>query len=238
LDVSASAGETTTTVNRLNPDGTTVPVRTNDGNPLPLSSGIGLLYDYEMPFGQLVSYTSVESPTTISASVSVTPSSAWLIHPGIPSLSVPIRIGEMSERKRPVQRAVLYPMSRLYAWTATDGQRKAAEYTLTLYTPDDVTRANFNALIDDAGVLLLNVPAGNAWGVGAEYVSVGDTVEQRPVKILAVSDRMFQLPIVVVDRPSGGSQSQRAWTDVVAAYGTWADVKTHYATWSSVNAGP
>jgi hypothetical protein len=50
------------TVTRLDPDGQVVPVRTADGNPLTLlhksgTTRVGLLYDYEMPYGAPVTYS-------------------------------------------------------------------------------------------------------------------------------------------------------------------------------------
>ncbi|NUR28511.1 MAG: hypothetical protein HOV83_22175, partial [Catenulispora sp.] len=63
LDVSASAGETSTTVVRNDPDNVQRPVRTSDGAPLTLSGGVGLLYDYEVPYATVVTYTTLESPT-------------------------------------------------------------------------------------------------------------------------------------------------------------------------------
>src|SRR5438270_938447 len=85
-----------TTITRLNPDGSTSPVRTSDGNPSPLSGGAALLYDYEAPYGQSVTYSSLETPANVSASVTVPASQVWLIHPGTPALSMPVRLGKGS----------------------------------------------------------------------------------------------------------------------------------------------
>lgn len=238
LNVSASAGETSTTVTRINPDGTVTTVRTLDGGPLALSGGAGLLFDYEMSFGAGVSYSSTQSPATISAQVTVDVASAWLIHPGVPDLSLPVTVGSITDRTRAVQRAVLQPIGREFPWTATDGQRKAAQFSLTVYTADEDGRASLYSLLEDTNVLMLNVPAGKGWGITAEYVSVGEVTEARPFRLMGLSDRMITLPMVVVDRPAGGTASERVWNDVTGAYATWNAVTAAYASWNAVLAGP
>jgi len=42
----------------------------------------------------------------------------------------------------------------------------------------------------------------------------------------------------VVDRPAGGTQAQRTYTDVLATYATYSAVRTKYATYSALLAGP
>jgi hypothetical protein len=132
-----------TTVTRLNPDGRVVPVRTLDGNPLTLTTSganrIGLLYDYEMPYGSPVTYSTQETPTSTSAEVTVNSSRAWLIHPGVPSLSMPITVADWAARTRKVVRGVFQPMGRSTHVVVADGTRKASEYNLTVLTHPDRT---------------------------------------------------------------------------------------------------
>lgn len=237
LDVTATAGETAATVTRLNPDGATVPVRTTDGNPLTISAGTALVYDYEAPFGQPVRYSTVETPGTLSAAVTVAEPAVWLIHVGVPALSRRVRIIDVPQRARPVVRGIHTPMGRRYPVVQTDGQRKAAEYTLTVRTDDDDERAALDDLLDDAGTLLLNVPAGKGWGVGAEYVSVGDSTEARRADWGAYPLRDWLLPCTVVDRPVGGTQAERTLADL-AGYGTLAALSAAYGTLFDVAVGP
>lgn len=238
LDVSASAGETSATVTRLDPDGRTVPVRSSDGAPLPISGTTALLYDYEMQYGAAVSYSSLQSPATVSAQVAVGESRVWLIHPGVPELSQPLTVAELSERKRPVQQGVYRPMGRRYAVVQTDGQRKAPEFTLSIYTATGAERDAVEDLLEDAGTLLLNVPAGKGWGIGADYVAVGDSTESRYGRFLGYSDRRWDLPLVVVGRPFGGTQSQRTYVDVLATYTSYTQVQAAYSSYFSLLAGP
>lgn len=238
LNITASAGETSTTVTRLDPDGRTVSVRTADGAPQPITGTTALLYDYEMQYGAAVSYSSLQSPATVSAQVTVDETRVWLIHPGVPDLSQPLTVAELSERKRPVQQGVYRPMGRRYAVVQTDGQRKAPEFTLSVYTATDADRASIEDLLDDAGTLLLNVPVGKGWGIGADYVAVGDSTEFRYGRFLGYADRRWDLPLVVVSRPVGGTQSQRTYTDVLATYTTYTQVQAAYSSYLNLLAGP
>lgn len=237
LNVTASSGETSTTVTRINPNGSVVPVRTTDGNPLLLSSGSGLLYDYEAPIGSGVTFSSLESPATISAQVAVNVPDVWLIHPGVPSLSVIIAAAGITGRTRRVTRGVFYPLGGGYPVTRTDGARKSPEYTLTIQTTTDSDRAAIDALLDDASVLLLNVPAGKGWGITAEYVSAGDSLEDRLYQYGAERRRTWQLPLLVTDRPVGGSQAQRTLADLTV-FSTLAGFRGAYSSLAALNAGP
>jgi hypothetical protein len=233
---------TTVTVTRLDPDGRIAPVRTLDGGPLTLSTSgadrVGLLYDYEAPLGQPVSYSTLETPGSTSAQVTLDEPWVWLIHPGVPERSLPVWVAGMPERTRRVTRGVHYPMGRARPVVQTDGQRKAAEYALTIMTRTDVERAAIDDLIDDAGVVLLNVPATLGWGVGAEYVAVGDTTEARLYRWGPEQRRTWTLPLIVVDRPEGGTQSERVYVDVLAAYASYAQVQAAYPSYADLLAGP
>lgn len=239
LDVLDSGGPaiTSVVVVRHDADGRTVPVRTTDGGPLGISPG-GLIYDYEMPLGTSVAYSTEEDPATVSASVQVDDASAWLTHPGVPELSRAIALQSISERTRRTERAVFYPLGRARPVVHTDGQRKAPAYSITLltYTLDELDDAL--ALLDDSSVLLLNVPADKGWGFGAEYVSLGDVTERRASRYVGDPMRFIDLTLVVVDRPAGGTQAERTWADVMVDYATWADVMAAHPTWLSLLAGP
>jgi hypothetical protein len=232
---------TQVTVTRLNPDGRTVPVRTTDGNPLTLSTSgsnrVGLIYDYEPPYGSPVSYSTLENPTTVSAQVTVSEPRVWLIHPGVPALSMPVQVLGIGPRVRSVAAGAHWPMGREHPVVQTDGQRKAPAYTLRLRTDGDQERTAVEALCWDAGTLLLNVPVGKGWGVGAEYVAVGELTEAREVDYGSWPRRVWELPCQVVARPEGGTQAERTYTDVLAENASYGALRTRYATYFDLLAG-
>lgn len=240
LDVSQSGTPalTSTTINRVNPDGSLVPVRTSDGNPLPLSPG-GLAYDYEMPYQAAVAYTTVESPAVVSAQVTVPESRVWLVHPGVPALSVPVgnfRPGTFTQRTAPITQNVYVVMGRVNPVVWTDGFRKGLQSSLTVLTKTPDELAALEAVLADGSDLLLNIPAGMGYTMNACYVAAGQAT------FAPVADKVFEqwidvtLPFQVVDRPVGGSQSQRTLADLMTY--TLATLQAKYSTLAAVLAGP
>ena len=229
---------TDVTVTRLHPyTGVTSTVRTYDGEALHLLlEGAGreaTLYDYEVPYGVEVTYSTVEYPD-VTATATVNESRVWLVDPGVPELSMPVTVAEFGDRTRPTARGVFRPLGRRNAVTVSDGQRGSAEGVLTLRAHSDSERSAIDSLIDNAGTLLLNVPVSIGWGIDACYVSFGDSTEARLIEYAAEPSRYFALPYVVTDAPVGGSQSQRTWADVIAEYPTWADLLAAQPTWAHV----
>jgi hypothetical protein len=232
------------TVTRLDPDGRVVPVRTLDGNPLVLgtsgSNRVGLVYDYEMPYGAPVTYSTMETPGSSSAAVTVNEPNIWLVHPGVPELSMPVelRAGSLAEEEWGVQQGVFQPMGRRSPVIQTDGQRKSAQGTLELNTFTLDEAARFEALTDDAAPLLLNVPAGFGWGLPTSYIALGDLEEGRIVEYAPEPRRVHVLPYTVVDRPAGGSQSERTYTDVLAQFSSYTALRNAYSSYTALLAGP
>lgn len=234
----ASTGETSTTITRLNPDGTTVPVRTNDGKPLPISAGAALAYDYEMPY-QAVTYSSLESPATVSASVTVGATGSWLVHPTVParSMQVTFRPGTLQDETLTVKQSVLYPLGRVNPLVTTDGTRKGSQSQLVIVVSDLGQLAAIKALLADAGVLLLNSPPSLGIGYDYAYIAVGDVKISRLTDIVIDGYRDVTLPFVVVDRPAGGSAAQRALVDLTR-FASIAAVNAAYSTLAAAQAGP
>ena len=230
---------TSVTVLRTDPDGRQHAVRTSDGGPFGLTlfgtDRAGVLYDYEAPFGQQVTYTLAENLQAVSPTTLDVPD-VWLIHPGVPSRSMRIRVAGISPLARRVQRGVFYPLGNRYPIVNTDGRRKAPEGTLMVRTESDPDRAAMDALLDDAQTLLLNVPAAKKWGLTALYIAVGDAEEARFLNWGSHPYRNWPLPFVVVDRPAGGAQAQWNLDEVDAAYADLDEVKATYPTLADLQA--
>jgi len=244
LDVTDIGGtNSTVTVVRLNPDGRTVPVRTPDGNPLILTTSglnkVGLIYDYEMPLGQIVQYSTLEDPSSSSGEVSVASSQVWLVHPGVPELSQPIefRAGSFSEETLPVKQGVFYPMGRESPIVVSDGTRHSGESSFSIITETLPDLAAIRSLISDGGALLLNVPPAAGVDVDTAYIAVSDVTIRRMSTIGSEARREVQMPYKVIARPSGGSQSQRVYVDLLE-YPTYAALMAAYPTYLDVLAGP
>lgn len=240
LDVtSVGGGNLQATVTRLGADGRTVPVRTADGNPLPLtvsgSDRVGLAYDYEAAYGTTVQYGTGEfGPSGSPLLVDV--SQPWLIHVGIPTLSQPVTFGEGSfaEELLTVSRGVFRPLGRSSVVVVTDGARKDPQSSFTLVIETLPQIAGLKALLKNASPLLLNIPVGLNTGVDTDYISVGDVPIRRLTANVIDTYRLVPMPYDVVDRPAGGSQSQRTYADVLNAFATYADVLAAYSTYAEL----
>lgn len=229
------------TITRLNPDGRVVPVRTYDGNPLTLTTSganrVGLIYDYEMPYGAAVSYSAVENPSASSGEVTVNESRVWLIHPGVPTLSMPITVASIGATTKRVNRGVFSVMGRESPVVVTDGARRLPAGALQLRTDTLDELAKVKALTSDAATLLLNVPPSLGWGLPTSYISVDDISEDRLVEFAGEPKRYLTLPYQEVDRPAGGSQAERTYVDLLD-YPTYNDLRSAYPTYLDLLAGP
>lgn len=240
LDITGTT-ETSTTPLRLDPNGTLVPVRTFDGNPLALSGTppTGLLYDNEVPYSQIVQYTSIETPGTYTANVTVPVTVPWLTHPGVPALSMPVnfRPGTLNKETRAVRKGVFWPMGRKTPITVSDGVRRAPQSSLIVSLESLLDISNFDALLDDAAVLLLNLPPNLGIGLDTCYIDIQDVDKIRFTDNVIDGYRDAVLPFYVVDRPAGGSQAGRTLADLLE-YPSLAAVDAAYSSLAAVLAGP
>lgn len=217
---------------RVAQDGTRTPVRTYDGGPLTVTGGTAVLYDPEAPIGSPVTYTADGTGVTNSAAVTVTGTAPWLVHPGIPARSMPIRIRGMSDRAADANQSIRYPLRRRFPIVAHDGVRKADTYTLTLATTGAAELAALRALLADLATLLLNVPADKRWlDLGTEYVAVGDLTDANPGGWGRYPGREWKLPCAVVARPGGGTQAFVTYGYSRGLYATYAARRAAHATY-------
>ena len=231
---------TSVTVVRRGPGGRDVPVRTTDGGPLTLvtsgSNRVGTVYDYELEYQVPVTYSTVQTPAN-TATVTLDEAQAWLIHLGVPALSRPISISAITGRAKSLPRAVHAPMGSKFRIVHSAGQRQASEYTLTVKTRSDADREALDALFEDGSTLLLNVPAGKGWGFTTEYVAIGDLNEDRPVPYGREPLRLWPLPLLVVERPIGGTKTERTYVDLLQ-FASYEELDAAYDSYLAIASGP
>jgi hypothetical protein len=232
LDITTN--KTSLTVYRVALDGTKIPVRTYDGGPLPVSGSTALLYDPEAFFGQPYTYTTDDTATTASASVTVNATVPWLVHPNVPTRSMPVQLSEIRDRQAAANQSIRYPLGRKFPIVANDGQRKADAYELILRTDGQTELDALKALLDDLSPLLLNVPADPTWvDQGSEYVAAGDLTRANPGEFLQFQQRFWSLPCSVVDRPAGGSVAFNTYAKSTGLYSTYSARLAAHATYGA-----
>jgi hypothetical protein len=178
---------------------------------------VGTIYDYEMALDAPVVYSTVAQPT-VTATTTVNETRSWLVHPGVPALSILVdfKAGSFSDMSYPVTTGIFTPKGRRNAVVITDGQRKGARGTFTLSTDTLSKLGAVMSIVNDASTLLLNVPDSSGLGIGRQYISVLDVNVKRPSDVGTEALREIEMPFVTVDSPIGGSQAQFTWTDVIA----------------------
>lgn len=230
----------TLTCFRLNPDGTSEPVRQADPN-VEIDAAEMALIDYEAPLGAAVSYRTLavadlESDLEqLTSPVTLTTAEPWLVHPGTPALSQVLRVKSLATRDRAVAQSVHTPIGRQRPIVFTDGALKAPQGTLELSTWDLAERDALLTLLQGLTPLLLNIPTGLGWGITSEWVSFSG-VSERAISGKSQA-RLWSLPYLVVDRPVGAVNIARTWADVLNEAATWAELKNLYATYLGVLTG-
>lgn len=212
------------------------------------SASVGTYFDGDTPDAGGITYawtgtagasisTAISAPPvtdtpTDTATVDVT--DVWLIHPGVPDLSVKLNLRPLPERVRTVNRGIFTPYGRALPIVVTDGRRKAAQTALATRTDTLEELAALQALTTDTAVLLLQIPATLGLGVTSEYISLGDLTESPVTNVSADQKRLISGPYLVTSRPVGGSQSQRTYADLMAECATYQAVLDLYDTYLDV----
>ena len=128
-----------------------------------------------------------------------------------------ISIGDLT---RPANRGLYQVLSR-QAPVAVSSLRQLHTTTLVVQTSTREERDQIDTILASGRVLLLRNPD-PSYPETSWYLSIGDTQESRPIPDQRQPERLWSLPVVRVDRPTG----------LIEASGgvTWADVLTE-GTW-------
>lgn len=233
IDVTDSNGtpETSATVQRIDLDGQTRPVRTSDGGPLILSGGAGTVIDYECPYGAPITYQVVGAASTVQTALPA--DQVWLVDPGVPAQSMPLVIATMGDRARAAGSSRLTVLRRKYPVAISSGIRSAPTGQMIVRTVSEGDMNALGQLLDNSTVLLLNVPADLGYGFRTAYLDIGDTTEARLVNFGREQRRHWTLPYQQVDRPGGGNRAAITWATIAAEYATWADIPKG-TTWAAL----
>lgn len=230
---------TSITVSRRNADGTTYLVRS--ANPAAMTGGVWVGYDYESPFAQAGVYT-VTPNTTIGALTASVPKlrefgivTPWLIHPGVPALSMPITVAQPGPVPvSDINQGVFQVLGRQNPVIRTDGVRRAPTFTLTVKTQSWDEEDALKAILADASTLLVQITYPE-WERGDYYwVSVSTVTPARAVDFYGNTVTNWALTCTATGAPFGLLQAEWTYAGLLAAYPSYASVLSSFATYTDV----
>lgn len=197
------------------------------------------VYDYETRQGQTVEYfvlTSQGVPVGEGARIQIPEWGTWLKDPFRPHLNTKLWFNSDDTYTRQANRVLLQPRgSRLpiAQWerrTAPEGKIR-----LLTETADDARR--FTTLIDEAGVVFLDVA--EDFGVPFRYASVGDVAGTRAVSgALRDPHRYWDLELQEVAAPIGEPSAMAAtYENLMARFASYLELRASVPDYKAVTAG-
>lgn len=191
--------------------------------------------DYEVPLGELASYTAatfdvggISSDEATPATITVGSDRSWLSDPLEPTAAAQVWIRDAGDRERPIDSQMLLPVGAKYP-TMVYGVRQGGQGTLSLATLTLADTVTLRA-ITESGVLLLRA-ANATYDLGAVFLGV-PTLTERRIGKLAHGYRYFDLQYVQVARPDPSIPSPLYDWDAVTASGkTWTQLAATGKTW-------
>lgn len=198
------------------------PVAVRQANPAPLAGGTAVVYDYEAPFNQPVTYTfagyGAVDPVIVPAS------QPWLIHPGVPSLSMPVTVRLLDDETTSGNVGAFNVPGRKYPLVVTSGQRFAPVSSLQVKTTTTTERLALDQLLADTSPLLLQVVYPFTGESDYKWIAVTDIQRaRRSSNNYADAARYWTCAYVEVEAPVGPVQAQRTYASGVAESVTYAD---------------
>lgn len=166
-----------------------------------------LLYDYEAPNGTTMTYRAralhnYSGVYAASAWVEDTEGwsseSWWLKHPDLPALNIAVRIRSFQTVARAGRQGVFQALGASYPVVVSD-RRESKRGTVVLRLDSTVEQDALDALLDTAGTLLLQSPAGQG---GPDYIRVVNHQRDRAVDWADAAPSFDALEFVAVTAPS------------------------------------
>lgn len=237
VTVTAIAGSLVT-VTRRHPSGRVVPVR--GMTLLPLSGGVAIGWDYEMPIGVTVEYTAqafdagdLETPLETSDPVTVTwPfTTEWLKDPLEPLRNMPVTIGDMSKYTYQSRTGVHAVLGRPAPITVGE-VRSAATDAVEILTYTKEERDRLHYITASGNVLLLQSTQES--GIGNMYLALLNVEESRVIPTRASLVRRWTLEYQEVDAPVGAPAPFTTYTDLAGLVPTYQALRDNYTSYFDV----
>jgi hypothetical protein len=157
-------------------------------------------------------------------------SDPWLIDPGRPSLSQPIRLHKVGPQTSPIRQATFLPIGADTPIVLAQ-QRGRETYTITVKTDGVTAHRALGQLLAGGSTLLWNVPESLGWDLPTGYVAVGAIGREHRAGYGADPVRLWTLPLTLTRRPAGGQAAAWSYDALAVEQDTYPDVAAHYATY-------
>jgi hypothetical protein len=233
---------TTMTVYRVLADGSRTVVRGREGllDHVAVTAESYTVQDYEAPLGIAFSYrvefysssTGALSGYRTTGALTLDPGDrnyCWLKDPIRPQLNMRVLVKQAPDWQQPIDQTVHRPRGRQNA-VILSGVRSGREGDLVVWTQTDSEREALRYLLGSGATLFWQAAPG--MGETDVYVSVASTAAPRITTYAPEPWREWTLPLVEVDRPTGGIAGSATWTvqDVAVEVPTILDVVSRYDT--------
>lgn len=232
---------------RMAPDGALIPIRGSDGemSDVIITGDAAVAEDYEAPLGEPIRYylrvwtspalyvATYSDPITLPEPDDKT---VILKDPGMPARITTAVVGTLPDWTRAARQGVNAVRGRARPIVISDVRTsRAGPMTLVTETREDLDAMWW--LLETGNTIFLQWP--RSWGERDIYVQVGDVTETHIVPYAGFSDRTWSVPLIEVDRPTGGvmGSADRTWEDVEEDNTDWLSVLTSHASWLDVYAG-
>jgi len=230
LGLSGLTGVTTFTVTRILASGYEQPVR-GAVNLKPLGDAY-VLFDYEAPISNLVTYRvdSVPTASVTSAPVQWESNQDWVKDLSRPDRNMAVVIEACANLDWEQRMGVLTVLNRRTPVAILD-VRQASRGTITFATLTRDDYWAFLALVSDGLTLLVQTPPER--GLGNLYVAPGKLTEHRATRIAHHWARRWDMEFVEVSPPqaAGIVGAETSYQQVVDVYLTYSDVVAGEATY-------
>lgn len=218
------------TLTRTDADGVQRPVR--GGDPGVLASGGNIFYDYEVPYLNSCVYNFAPAAGGLLAKpvLGLAVRTPWLVHPGIPDLSLPVNRLTFTDRETDSGAVGHDVLGAVFPIMISDGVRKAGSYQLGLQTDTADEYAAMAAILSTTDTLLLQVVYPFSDVTMWQYLDFGHAVDSRVSMRWGDARRNWTIDVTEQDRPTGGIAPQLTIADIAADNATIRSLSLRYKT--------
>lgn len=196
----------------------------------------GLLYivDNEAPFGVELTYTATNPiGGTVTATESLDVTSTWIKVPGHADLGITAVIANHDRVDAYGTPTGVFPIVGSRLPVTVSGTTSARTSAVKLLTTSRAGAAQLLRALQTSPVILIETPAGHALERG--YFTITGFSRQQVARASADDGSIWELPLIEVGIPSGGSASGGiTWDTLAGTYATWTALRVGLASWLDV----